>query len=125
MDVLLDTHVVLWWLAGDRRLSDRSRLVIEEGAGDVLVSAVSGFEIATKRKLGKLRAPDDLEAQLESAAISILPLTLRHGLLAGELPFHHRDPFDRLLVAQALTEHLTLLTADPKLAPYGAAILPA
>jgi len=85
----------------------------------VYVSAVSAREIAIKEALGKLRAPNDLEAQLHSQGFIPLPISARHGLVAGRLPMHHRDPFDRMLVAQAVSEHLAIVTHDPRIAAYG------
>lgn len=125
MTYLLDTHVLLWWLFADARLRPPTAELIDEAGADILVSAVSGFEIATKKALGKLDAPDDLERQLEAGGFTVLPLSLRHGLVAGALPPHHRDPFDRLLVAQAQCERLTLVTADLRLRDYEIGLLPA
>ena len=125
MNLLLDTHVLLWWLFADRRLPRRIRDLIDGGARNVVVSAVSGFEIATKKTLGKLEAPDDLEAQIDRAEFRILPLSVRHGVVGGSLPPHHRDPFDRLLIAQAICEGMTLVTADPAMRAYDVAVLPA
>ncbi len=125
MSLLLDTHVLLWWLFDDPRLCTHTAQVIDNSGADVVVSSVSGFEIATKKTLGKLEAPDDLVAQLDEGGFTVLPLSLRHGLVAGALPMHHRDPFDRLLIAQAQCEGLTLVTADPALRQYDVGVLPA
>jgi PIN domain nuclease of toxin-antitoxin system len=110
--MLLDTHVLLWWLFDDPSLNPGVANLIANGGESITVSAVSGFEIATKQALGKLNAPDDLEEQVEQSGFTQLPLTLAHGVAAGKLPPHHKDPFDRLLVAQAQLEGLTLVTAD-------------
>ncbi|GAB3906587.1 type II toxin-antitoxin system VapC family toxin [Kibdelosporangium lantanae] len=110
--MLLDTHVLLWWLFDDPNLSPGVANLIAHGGESITVSAVSGFEIATKQALGKLEAPDDLEEQVEQSGFTQLPLTLAHGVAAGKLPPHHNDPFDRLLIAQARIEGLTLVTAD-------------
>ena len=110
--MLLDTHVLLWWLFDDPNLSPGVANLIGHGGESITVSAVSGFEIATKQALGKLDAPDDLEEQVEQSGFTQLPLTLAHGVAAGKLPPHHKDPFDRLLIAQAQLEGLTLVTAD-------------
>jgi PIN domain nuclease of toxin-antitoxin system len=110
--MLLDTHVLLWWLFDDPNLSPGVANLIAHGGESITVSAVSGFEIATKQALGKLDAPDDLEEQVEQSGFTQLPLTLAHGVAAGKLPPHHKDPFDRLLIAQARLEGLTLVTAD-------------
>ena len=117
--LLLDTHVFLWWLADHPRLGAESRAVIREPANDVYVSAASGWEIAIKRQLGKLKVSDDLDAAVEAEGFSHLPITFFHGEQAGLLPGHHRDPFDRMLVAQAQAEGLVIVTADPKLTLYG------
>lgn len=123
--LLLDTHVVLWWLDGATRLGADTRTAIEKPDNYVAVSSITAFEIATKKKLGKLRVPDDLATQLEANAFDELPVTVGHGLAAGDLPPHHRDPFDRLLIAQARLENLTLVTADRSLADYDVPILDA
>lgn len=118
MRLLLDTHVLIWWLAASPHVPSDVRDVIAAGDNQILVSAVTAFEISTKKSLGKLDAPDDLEKQIEAAHFTALPVTVRHGLEAGRLPWHHRDPFDRLLVAQARCDDLTLVTADRVLLAY-------
>ncbi|MEO1064299.1 MAG: type II toxin-antitoxin system VapC family toxin [Actinomycetota bacterium] len=115
---LLDTHVVLWLLAGSSAVPAEVLDELSDPGTAVLVSAVVPWEVVVKRALGKLRAPDDLVAQVERAGLSPLPITLEHGAAVGELPPLHRDPFDRMLVAQARTEGLTLLTADRRLPEY-------
>jgi PIN domain nuclease of toxin-antitoxin system len=116
--MLLDTHVLLWWLFDHPNLSPGVANLIARGGDHIVVSAVSGFEIATKQALGKLEAPDDLTEQVEQSGFAQLPLSLAHGVAAGKLPLHHRDPFDRLLIAQAQLEGLTLVTADHAMAMY-------
>lgn len=123
--LLLDTHVLLWALTDDPRLDPTAREAIVDGRTEVLVSAASTWEMAIKSRLGKLRIPDDLIQQLEAARFEHLPVTLEHGLAVGGLPDHHRDPFDRLLVAQAQVEQLTLVTHDPQLHRYDVTVLPA
>ena len=122
MRVLLDTHTFLWWIADDARLSDRAREVIADGRNDVLLSAASGWEIAIKAGLGKLEVPEDIEEfideQLSKNAFRALPIRLSHALRVNSLPDHHRDPFDRLLVAQSVLEGLPILSADPQVALY-------
>ncbi|MGH8776776.1 MAG: type II toxin-antitoxin system VapC family toxin [Jiangellaceae bacterium] len=110
MRLLLDTHTLLWWLFDLPPLGRRARALI--AAETVLVSAVSAAEIAIKSALGKLQAPDDLEQQIDAHGFTPLPLHVRHALGLAGLPPHHRDPFDRLLIAQARDEGLTILTAD-------------
>lgn len=118
MHLLLDTHVVLWALTDNARLSIAARDAIADGDNLVFVSAVSAWEITIKRSLGKLRAPDDLVDQLRAAHFDPLHLTVEHALAVGELPDLHRDPFDRMLVAQARVETLTIVTADPQVLRY-------
>lgn len=125
MKLLLDTHVVLWWLGRTANLSERAVTAIREPTNEVYVSAVTGCELAQKASVGKLRVPDDLERQLAAHDFAQLPIAMRHGLALKELPPHHRDPFDRLLVAQALAEGLTLMTADQRLFDYDVPILSA
>lgn len=125
MRLLLDTHALLWWLADDEALREDARSAIAEGQNAVFVSAASAWEISIKRSLGKLEAPSDLEEQVESNGFDPLPIDLAHATVAGSLPRHHDDPFDRVLVAQAQAEGLTLVTRDPRFALYGIATMPA
>lgn len=124
MRLLLDTHVVLWWLA-DRRLSREAHAAIADPANLVAVSAASAWEMSIKKAFGKLHAPDDLAAQLGSNGFTPLPISIEHAAMASSLPRHHDDPFDRMLIAQALVEELTLVTRDERLATYGGRVLPA
>jgi PIN domain nuclease of toxin-antitoxin system len=117
--ILLDTQLVLWWLANKRSLSKSARELIGDPQNAVFVSAVSRWEIWLKESLGKLRLPADFEEQLAAEAFENLPLTAAQARRVASLPWHHRDPFDRMLVAQAQSESLTLLTADEVLAAYG------
>ena len=125
MTLLLDTHVILWWLADDRALGARAREAISNPATVVYVSAASAWEIALRRAVGKLTAPDDLAAQLAPAGLLELPITIADATAAGALPRHHDDPFDRMLIAQAQQRNLTVLTRDPAFAVYGVSVLPA
>lgn len=118
MRLLLDTHVLLWWMLEHPRLTPDLEALVADESNTVLVSSVSAIEISTKQQLGKLDVPDDLDEQVGASGFTDLPLTIRHGLAAGRLPLHHRDPFDRLLVAQAQCDDLTLVTADRKLLAY-------
>jgi PIN domain nuclease of toxin-antitoxin system len=118
MRLLLDTHVLLWWMFEHPRLTSDLKSLVADDSNAVLVSSVSAFEISTKQALGKLEVPNDVDAQVEASGFTALPLSIRHGLAAGRLPLHHRDPFDRLLVAQAQCDDLTLITADRKLLAY-------
>lgn len=117
--VLLDTHVVLWYLAGDEEhLSPGARATLEESGLETHVSAASVWEIAIKSRIGKLRVGSDLVACLADARFAMLDITPEHAWRVRELPMHHRDPFDRLLVAQAQSEGLALLTTDEAFAAY-------
>jgi PIN domain nuclease of toxin-antitoxin system len=117
--LLVDTHVLLWWLNDDAPLSQTAREVLADPANEPLVSAASVWEIAIKRSLGKLSAPADLPDRIVEEGFSWLAITPAHTWQVRDLPTHHRDPFDRLLVAQALTEGLPILTADARFGDYG------
>lgn len=117
MRILLDSHVVLWWLEDNDSLGPKCRQLITE-ADEVVVSAVTPWELGIKRALGKLSMPDGLVDALESSGFASLPITPEHGELAPTLPPLHRDPFDRMLVAQAQLETLILVTADSALSSY-------
>lgn len=123
MTLLLDIHVLLWCLESHNALTPQARAAIQGGRNQVFVSAVTAWEIAIKRAMGKLIAPDDLEDALDANRSLPLPITFPHARLAGELPRHHEDPFDRMLVAQAKVETLTIVTHDAQLAAYGVPIL--
>jgi PIN domain nuclease of toxin-antitoxin system len=123
--LLLDTHTLLWALSDVPRLSEGAHQAIEDSRNAVFVSAASAWEIAIKGASGRLTAPADLETRLEAKAFSPLDITVAHGLRAGALPLHHRDPFDRMLVAQAQMDRLTIVTRDPRIAIYEVAVLPA
>jgi len=123
MRLLLDTHVVLWWIEDDPRLSsDVAALLRSEP--DVFVSSASIWEIAIKQVLGKLEGPGDLPERALTAQFPVLHMTARHGIVAARLPLHHGDPFDRMLVAQAISEDLTLVTRDRRVQQYDVALLP-
>jgi PIN domain nuclease of toxin-antitoxin system len=122
LKLLLDTHVLLWWLAGSSSLSSRAREMIADPENTVFVSAVSMWEIWLKQSLGKLRLPGDFDARLSAESFESLPLTASQTRQVSSLPWHHRDPFDRMLVAQAQVDKLLLLTADEALAAYGAMV---
>ena len=118
MILLLDTHVLLWWLEGPKQLSKPARKAIEDGRNSVYVSAAVAWEIAIKKALGKLDAPDDLEDAIAANRFLPLPVTIPHALSVLTLPDHHRDPFDRILIAQALHEGFRLVTRDGEIAKY-------
>ena len=119
MRILLDTHLLLWWLGNTSELSEPARALISEPENTVFVSAVSLWEIWLKESLGKLRLPDDFEARMADEPFESMPLSATHARQVALLPWHHRDPFDRMLVAQARAEKLTLLTADDQVTRYG------
>ena len=117
--LLLDTHAFLWCLADPAKLSENARTAITDPDNEVFVSAATGWEIAVKRAKGHLKAPDNLEAMVEEKEFTHLPLTFHHAEQAGLLPMHHRDPFDRFLIAQAQAEGLALVTRDVRILAYG------
>lgn len=119
MRLLLDTHAALWWLADDDRIGSEAERQLSDETNRVLLSAAVVWEVAIKRSLGKLEAPPDLAATLVGAGAQPLPITLEHAGAVGALPWHHRDPFDRLLIAQALKEGATLISQDETLDQYG------
>ncbi|HEY5832023.1 MAG: type II toxin-antitoxin system VapC family toxin [Hyphomicrobiaceae bacterium] len=117
MGALLDTHALIWWVEGDDRITARLRQLLGSPQEDVFVSAATAWEIATKVRIGKLQLAEEflqnfLDA-VEALGFRPLPISLRHGYEAGRLPGPHRDPFDRMLAAQALAEDLVLVSADP------------
>lgn len=124
MRLLLDTNALLWWLA-DERLTTQARNAIADPENLVVVSAVSAWEISIKKALGKLAAPDDLEHQVRAGGFTPLPVTVAHGVSAGQLVRHHDDPFDRMLIAQGIAEGLTIVTRDKRFGDYSVALLPA
>jgi PIN domain nuclease of toxin-antitoxin system len=121
--LLLDTHALLWWLADDPQLPSLAREAIRGPREPVYVSAVSAWEIAVKRALGKLEVPEEWVSAVDEDGFERLEITWDHVLELGELPDVHRDPFDRLLVAQARVEGMTLVTGDARIAGYGTPVL--
>lgn len=122
MKLLIDTHILLWALEDSPRLSGRARDALKDVANEVRLSAASLWEIAIKRAVGKLKAPEALPDIVARMAIDILPVSAEHAWAVGGLPSLHADPFDRLMVAQAQIEGLTFVTHDKRLADYGGAI---
>ncbi len=117
MKLLLDTHAALWWLAGEPVGEEAERLLTDD-TNRVLLSAAVVWEIAIKRSLGKLDAPSGLVETLTSAGAAPMAITLEHAATVERLPHHHRDPFDRLLVAQATVEGAAIVSADKQLRSY-------
>jgi PIN domain nuclease of toxin-antitoxin system len=118
--LLLDTHVLLWWLADDRKLPKPAREIIAKPDNDVLVSSASVWEVAIKVALGRIEVElDDLEDAIARNGFRSLPIGFRHAITAGRLPAVHRDPFDRMLVAQASVEELRVVSHDRVFERYG------
>lgn len=122
MRLLLDTHAFLWWLAGDDALSAAAKAAIADAGNEILVSAASTWEIATKYRIGKLPGVAaiiaDLDRTISDQGFIGLPISLRHGQVAGTLPGPHRDPFDRMLIAQAMLENLVLVSNEQPFDAY-------
>ena len=116
--LLLDTHVFLWWLGDDPRLGTKTREIIANAGNQVFVSAASAWEISIKKSIGKLEAPDDLDTIVGEEGFEELPISFFHGERAGDLPQHHKDPFDRMLIAQSQAEGLDIVTADDIIRSY-------
>lgn len=127
MRLLLDTHVFLWWILDSPGLSQAARSAIQDGSNAVFWSAASSWEVSIKYALGRLPLPAEPERFLpmELARNGVQPLTISdaHAFRAGQLPLHHKDPFDRMLVAQAQVEALTLISSDPLMRPYAIDLL--
>ena len=123
MHLLLDTHTLIWWLANNPTLSNTAKDAIANPDNLVFVSAASAWEIAIKKSLGKLQAPDDLKQQIESKRFTQLAINIDHALAIKQLPHHHKDPFDRILIAQAVHEQLTIVSRDRSFHSYNVAII--
>jgi len=121
--LLLDTHVLLWWRGEHRRISVPAREAIADPDLTVFFSAASVWEMAIKHAVGKLKMPATLLETMEQRGFTELQVSSRHGLIAGALPPHHGDPFDRMLVAQAQSESLALVTNDARIAAYDVPVL--
>ena len=123
--ILLDTHTLIWWFTDSAKLKRYAFEAIANSDNEVFVSAISGLEIAIKNSLGKLKVPNNLGTMVEEAGFTHLPVTFFHGEQAGHLPLYHRDPFDRILIAQAQAEKLTLITRDAHVMQYDVCIIEA
>lgn len=119
MKLLLDTHAALWWLSGDERFGELATACVGDDDNEVLLSATVVWEVAIKRSLGKLDAPGDFASTLLGAGAQPLAVRLDHAAAVERLPPHHRDPFDRMLVAQASIERAAVVTGDEAFAAYG------
>jgi len=122
MKLLLDTHTFLWWITDDQKLSGRAREIISDGSNELFLSAATGWEIAIKVQIGRLKLPEEpirfILEQMRINAIQSLPIQMNHALHVSTLPQHHRDPFDRLLIATAQLEGLPILSSDHQLVNY-------
>ena len=116
--VLIDTHIYLWWLESPRKLSSEARSLIEDPAKVVFVSAAVPWEISVKKKIGKLEAPDDVMSYMEQERFLELAISHQHTLALQQLPDIHKDPFDRIQIAQALVENLSFITRDSNVLQY-------
>ncbi len=123
MKLLLDTHILLWWLTQDLKLSQTETDIITDPDNLVFVSAATAWEIAVKKMIGKLEAPDDLPAALAANNFLELPIAIEHSQKLYKLPLHHHDPFDRIMISQAMSEDLILMTRDTKIALYDIRII--
>jgi len=121
--VLLDTHVFLWWLDGNDQLGKSALELISDECNEVYVSAATAWEISIKSNKGLLEAPEDIDTAIEKVSFSKLPISVFHGQQAGNLPGHHKDPFDRMLIAQAQAEGLEILTCDSVFPLYGVRLI--
>jgi PIN domain nuclease of toxin-antitoxin system len=124
MNLLLDTHVILWWLTDDPTLSNEIKERIDHEP-DVHLSPATIWEVTIKQAIGKLKDPADLPERIRASGLREIAITSEHALVAGRLPLVHRDPFDRMLVAQALCEDLVLVTRDRDIANYDVSVLAA
>ena len=126
MRLLLDTHAFLWWIVDDNRLSSKALQLISNGGNEVFFSTVSAWEIVVKTGLGRVELPEPVErflpAQLHANGFQVLPIHLSHALGVGDLPEVHKDPFDRMLVSQAVIERMTIVSGDRQLHGYPVAI---
>lgn len=123
MHLLLDTHALIWWLAKNPTFSNTAKDAIANPDNIVFVSAASAWEIAIKKSLGKLQAPDDLKQQLDKQNFTPLAISIDHALAIKHLPHHHKDPFDRILIAPAIHEGLTIVSRDRIFESYDVAMI--
>ena len=123
MKLLLDTHAALWWLSDDARFGAQAAHHLADETNQVLLSAAVVWEVAIKRSLGKLDAPEDLAPTLLGAGVRTLAVSVDHAAAVEHLPWHHRDPFDRMLIAQASIEGAAIVSRDESLRPYGITLI--
>lgn len=122
MKLLLDTHTLIWWLVNNPTLLEDAKKAIANPNNIVFVSAASVWEIAIKKSLGKLDAPEDIVIQIEKHNFQPLPITTTHGVAVGKLPWHHKDPFERIMIAQAICESAIIITRDNKFNLYNVSV---
>jgi PIN domain nuclease of toxin-antitoxin system len=125
MSYLLDTHTLLWWLTDNPTLSNEAVKIISNPESIIFISSATAWEISIKKAIGKLSAPDDLEEAIKHNNFIPLLITIEQGILAGKLPPYHNDPFDRMLIAQSITNNLTIITRDSKFSLYQIKIIDA
>ena len=125
MRLLLDTHAFLWWMEGGNALSAHARTAMESPASVVYLSAASVWEMSIKRAKGRLESPADVAGALDECGFRELSVSIEHAQSVGALPLHHADPFDRILIAQAHIEGLTIVTRDPAFEAYDVSLLTA
>jgi PIN domain nuclease of toxin-antitoxin system len=127
MKILLDTHAFLWLVMDDPMLSDTAKNLFLDAENEIFLSAVTGFEISVKFSIGKLELSEPPEQFIHNRItkndLNVLPITLPHTLKLADLPFHHRDPFDRLLIARAMIENVPILTRDPMFSEYDCQVI--
>jgi PIN domain nuclease of toxin-antitoxin system len=123
LKLLLDTHAALWWLSEDERFGEATAVQLTDETNQILLSAVVVWEVAIKRSLGKLEIPENFASTLLDAGLQPLPISLDHAAAVEQLPWHHRDPFDRMLVAQASIEGAAVVSPDEALRPYGVTLV--
>jgi PIN domain nuclease of toxin-antitoxin system len=123
VNLLLDTHVLLWWLTDDPTLTEEIKATLDHER-DVFISSATFWEVSIKQAIGKLAAPAELPERIRDSGFGQLPISFEHAVQAGRLPLIHRDPFDRMLIAQAQCEDLTVMTRDPNFGKYEVAVLP-
>lgn len=115
---LIDTHIFIWWMDGGDRLATEAKNVLQDAQQEVFISVASIWEMVIKKQQGKLKAPTDIEKDIKLAGFMVFPIELSHVLKVTDLPLYHKDPFDRLLIAQATVENLAFVTDDIKIKKY-------
>lgn len=126
MRILIDTHILIWHLEDDEQLSSHHGQLIEDPSNTVLISIASFWEIAIKTSRGKLelsKSIEDLISEIERSSIAILPIESKHIIQVSKLPFHHKDPFDRMIIAQVLVENVPIISTDSNFSKYGVTLL--